>query len=309
MNLLAAIAARAQWVLVAGLVVGIAFPAMARAMAPAIVPLVAVMLVLAAVREGPGAVVVARPALRRVAVGALVLQGALPVVVGAALFFAGWLDHPLGIATVLAVSASPITGAPGLAVLSNADAGHALRHLAVGTVLLPITAIPALTLLPVFPTPEAILWAVGRLLVLLAVCLVASVVLLRLCPGLSRPEARPALGGLMALAMGIVVIGLMSEIRPALVAAPGELAAVFALAVALYLAQTLGAWGVVRGNSHPARAKAIAILAGNRNLALFLAAIPSEAAAPLMVFIGCYQVPMYLTPLLLARLPDARTDG
>ncbi|REC53766.1 hypothetical protein DRV84_14675, partial [Rhodosalinus sediminis] len=78
-----------------------------------------------------------------------------------------------------------------------------------------------------------------------------------------------------------------------------------ALALALYAAQTAGAWRAARAALPPGAARALAIAAGNRNLALFLAAVPPETAAPLMLFVGCYQIPMYLTPLLLPRLTGA----
>jgi ACR3 family arsenite transporter len=34
---------------------------------------------------------------------------------------------------------------------------------------------------------------------------------------------------------------------------------------------------------------------------LFLVALPETVTAPLLVFIGCYQIPMYLTPLVTGR--------
>ena len=52
----------------------------------------------------------------------------------------------------------------------------------------------------------------------------------------------------------------------------------------------------------PPLAPALAIVAGNRNLALFLGAVPPETLEALLLFVGCYQVPMYLTPLVMARL-------
>ena len=54
----------------------------------------------------------------------------------------------------------------------------------------------------------------------------------------------------------------------------------------------------------------MAIGAGNRNIALFLVALPAEVMAPLMIFVGCWQLPMYLTPMLLRRLymPEERHD-
>ena len=40
------------------------------------------------------------------------------------------------------------------------------------------------------------------------------------------------------------------------------------------------------------------VLNGNRNIALFLAALPVGVTEPLLLFIACYQIPMYLTPLI-----------
>ncbi len=45
----------------------------------------------------------------------------------------------------------------------------------------------------------------------------------------------------------------------------------------------------------------VSVVAGNRNIALFLVALPAAVTDPVLVFIGCYQVPMYLTPVLLGR--------
>ena len=47
-----------------------------------------------------------------------------------------------------------------------------------------------------------------------------------------------------------------------------------------------------------------AIVSGNRNIALFLIALPEAVIDPLLIFIGCYQIPMYLTPILLRRLHE-----
>ena len=37
---------------------------------------------------------------------------------------------------------------------------------------------------------------------------------------------------------------------------------------------------------------------GNRNIALYLTALPIVQMEPLLLFIACYQVLMYLTPLI-----------
>lgn len=302
MTALAWLAGQGRWLLVAGLLTGIALPELARAMAPAIVPFIAVMLCLAALREGPAAALPRRAALPRALVTTLALQAALPLVAGGALWAAGWLGHPLAVAAVLAMAAAPITGSPGLAVMSGADAAMALRQLTLGTALLPLTVAPVFAVLPLFPDPGAILWAAGRLLLLVAAAAGVAAVLRWRFPALCGASARPPLDGAMALAMGLVVIGLMSEIGPALFSDPGGLARTMGLVVVLYLGQSLGAWALVRRPLTGPEAAATAIVAGNRNLALFLVAVPPDAIAPLMVFVGCYQVPMYLTPFLASRL-------
>ena len=305
MSLLTLAARHGRWLLIAGLVVGILLPALAERMAGAIVPFLFVMLCVAALREGPRAALPGPSQLPRALAATVTLQAALPLAAGAALWATGMLEAPLATAAVLALAAAPITGTPGLAVMSRADAGAALRQLALGTALLPLTAAPVFALLPAFPDPLAVAGGAARLLGLVALAGLAAALLRRVAPGLTTPAARPALDGVMALAMSLVVIGLMSALGPAALTAPGAVLAALALALALYAAQTAGAWRVARAALPPSEARALAIAAGNRNLALFLAAVPPETAAPLMLFVGCYQIPMYLTPLLLPRLTGA----
>lgn len=302
MKLFAGLAAWGRWLLVAGLVAGIAVPPLARVMAPAIVPFIAVMLCLAALREGPVAAMPSRAALPRTVAVVVGLQCLLPLAVGGGVWALGWMGHPLALAAVLAMAASPITGSPGLAAMSGADVGASLRQLSLGTALLPLTAAPVFALLPLFPDPLALLSAVARLLLIVVLAGGLAYGLRRVFPSLAEAQARPALDGAMALAMGLVVIGLMSEIGPAILASPGRLALTLAFAVALYLVQSFGAWNATRRAFPVSEAGAIAIAAGNRNLALFLTAVPEEVFAPLMVFVGCYQIPMYLTPFFIARL-------
>lgn len=305
MSLPAAIAAQGRWLLIAGLVLGIALPGLARAMTPAIVPLIALMLCIAALREGPRAAFPTRRALPRALAVTVLLQTALPLAAALLCWGAGWLTHPLAIAAVLAMAASPITGAPGLAVLSGADAGAALRQLSLGTALLPLTALPVFAVLPLFPGPGAIFVAAGQLFLIVLLAVGLAAVLRRAWPGLGGAAARPSLDAAMAVAMGLVVIGLMSEIGPALSAAPAGLAGALALAFALHAGQSMGGWYATRRSLPRAEATSTAIVAGNRNMALFLAAVPPETIAPLMVFVGCYQIPMYLTPFMIGRLRKA----
>ncbi|ETX30624.1 membrane protein [Roseivivax isoporae LMG 25204] len=292
--------------LIGGLVTGVALPDLAAWLAPALVPTLAAMLCVAALREGPRAALPRRGAFGPALAATLVLQLALPLAAGAAFWTAGVLGQPVVTGMLLALAAAPITGAPGLAVMTGADAGATLRHLTLGTALLPFTAAPVFALLPVFPDPFAVLAGALRLLLLVGLAALVAAGLRAAVPAVTRPAARPALDGLMAIGMALVVVGLMSAVAPAAAGTPLVLAVTLALAFALHLAQTLGGWHAARRTLPRPEAQAVAIVAANRNLALFLAAVPSEVAAPLMVFVGCYQIPMYLTPLMLPRLTTAR---
>ena len=75
-----------------------------------------------------------------------------------------------------------------------------------------------------------------------------------------------------------------------------------ALAFACNIGLQLLAYAVTGAAGADTSRVAYAIVSGNRNMAFFLAALPAAVMDPLYLFIGCYQIPMYLTPLLLGRL-------
>ena len=115
-----------------------------------------------------------------------------------------------------------------------------------------------------------------------------------LAPRSGEAQAQGALDGAAALLLAIVVVGLMSAIGPLLRNDP--------LALLLWLLAALAInFGLVVvtlrlfNRARLAMAVPTAIYAGNRNIALFLIVLPDEIAAPLMIFVGCYQIPMYLT--------------
>ena len=103
-----------------------------------------------------------------------------------------------------------------------------------------------------------------------------------------------------AIIMAVVVIGLMSAVGPALWNEPLKLAGVLALSAAMNFGLQAGAFAALR-NTGAARV-AYAIVAGNRNMGLFLAVLPSDLIDNILLFLGCYQISMYLTPILMRRL-------
>lgn len=296
-------ARHARLLLIAGLLAGIGLPGLAQTIKPWLAELVAATLFVAALRIGPREALGAARDLPRTLGLVLALQLALPVAVLVICAALGWRDTPLALALALMCAAPPIAGSPGLTVMVGHDPAPALRLLVLGTLLVPLTVLPTLWLMPVLGTPGAVLAAAARLMTVIGGAVAAALLARgRLAPA-PGPRGVAALDGLGALFLATVVVGLMSALGPALRMAPLVLLGWLAVAVAVNFGMQLAVkrlHGRSRRDSDAAVPHAIA--AGNRNMALFLVALPPEITEPLLLFIGCYQVPMYLTPVLLGRL-------
>ncbi len=283
--------------LVGGLVVGIALPDLALAMRPLIAPMVVLLLFLAVLRLGPEGVRAGLDGMRGAIGAVLMLQLVLPFLAVAGFAGLGWLGHPLALGVVLMLAAAPITGSPNLAIMAGAAPAPALRQLVLGTALLPLTALPVFWFIPAFGSPAAVIRAVAELLVLIA--LAGGVALALRLGDVVRGGAQTekALDGVAAITLGVVVVALMSAVGPALLGGGGFWAAL-AVAMIANLALQIGVSALSRKRT-PVAAPAMGITAGNRNIALFLGVLPDSAVEVLLLFIGVYQIPMYLTPMLL----------
>ena len=296
-DLLSLCARQGRWFLVAGLVAGIALPALAEAMRVLIAPMVVFLLFLAVLRLGPEGVRAGLAGWRGAVLAVLGLQLALPLMAVAVFAALGGLGHPLALGLVLMLAAAPITGSPNLAVLAGAPPAPALRQLVLGTALLPLTALPVFWFIPAFGSPGAVLAAVGGLLGLIGLAGGLAMALRLLGVVSATARARAAMDGIAAIVMGVVVIGLMSAVGPALFSGD-EVWITLALVMLANLALQFGI-GLSMRRASPDVAPSMGITAGNRNMALFLGVLPEPTVDMLLLFIGCYQVPMYLTPLLL----------
>ena len=302
LTLLEFVARHARWCLILGLLAGLFLPGLAVLLRPWLPHMVALMLFMTALRIGPRDAVQSLSALGRTAGAALVLQLLLPLVAVALLGFIGLPAGPLAVAVVLMLAAPSITGSPNFTVMAGHDPAPALRLLVIGTALVPLTVVPVFLALPALGGTDQLLGAVGRLLgVILGATAVAFALRHVAIPRLGR-RAVNALDGAGAITLGLMVVALMSAIMPALARDPVALAGWLAAAFAVNFGFQLATFALLRASGRRANAVPLAIIAGNRNIALFLVALPPETTGPLLIFIGCYQFPMYLTPLLLARL-------
>jgi hypothetical protein len=298
-RLAAGIAAYGRWSLVAGLVIGLALPAVAEAMRPAIGPLVVALLFLAMLRIGPAGLRIGRRGVSEAVLLALVLQLALPLAVALALLAAGVLDTRFALGALLILAAAPITGAAHIAVMARGDPAPALRQTVIGTALLPLTVLPVFALAPAFGGAGEVIAAVLRLLAVIAAAGGLALLLRQrgIVPG--TPGSLSIIDAVAAILLGVVVIGMMTAAGETLRSRPGEFAAAMAFVCAIAFglqAVTARLW------PDAGEAPALAVVAGNRNVALFLGVLPAAVTDDLLLLIGCYQVPMYLTPLVLPRL-------
>jgi hypothetical protein len=295
------VARHGRAVLVLGLVAGIMLPEIALAMKAWIAELVAGLLFVAALRVGPRQAFGALAEMRNSLGVALVYQIAFPLAAILAFALAGWTGA-LATGLVLMMAASPISGSPNLTLLTGNDPAPALRQMVIGTALLPLTVIPVFWLAPEFGQASEVIAAAGRLMLIIAGAAGAAFLIRGFVLKDPSRDTLACIDGLSAIAMAVVVVGLMSAVGPALRGDPSLLLAALAAAFAGNFGLQLIAALVLRRVA-PGRAVApLAIVAGNRNIALFLTALPASVTDPLLLFIGCYQVPMYLTPILLGWL-------
>jgi len=288
-------------VLVAGLVAGISLPDLAQAMRPHLPWMVAVLLFFSAFRIGPAETIGQMTRLWRPLRDVAMLQLLLPVA-GFALFSAlGVIGTIPALAVMLMLSAPSITGAPNFVVLAGKDPAPAMQILIFGTALFPLTVLPVLWLMQdAMPGAADVLAAAGRLVAVVALAVALGFAARALI--LPRPDAGQTrrLDGIGVILLAIIVIGLMAGVAPLIDtgwrAVGFWLSVVFAANFGLQLAVFLA---LRARTSHQV---ALSIIAGNRNVALFLVALPATTVDALLPFIACYQFPMYLTPLLLGWL-------
>lgn len=305
-SLLALAARHARLVLILGLVAGAAFPGLAVAMRPWIGEMVAGLLFLAALRVGPRETIGALGDIGASLALAGVLQVGMPLAAIAIFAVFGLSGSAIATFFVLLFAAAPVTGSPHFAAMTGNDPAPALRQLVLGTALLPLTVVPVFWLTPAFGDPRHVLTAAGGLMLLIG--LAAGVAFLIRATALSEPSADTirSIDGVSAVAMAIVVIGLMSAVGPALRETPLDFLAILGLVCLVNFVIQAAVASIARLAGWHAWSAALGVVAANRNVALFLTVLPQQTVDPILLYIGCYQIPMYLTPAVMGRFYRSR---
>jgi len=293
-------ARHARWVLVMGLLAGLALQSVAAAFKPSIPWFIALLLFTASFRIGPRAVVGALDKFWRHIEITFLMQLALPLVLLLVVITLGWSGVYVT-ALLLVAAAAPISGSPNLVIMLGHEPSPALRQLVVGTALLPITALPVFFWLPELGKVLDVVWACLRLLLVIALAAALGFAFRWWWKPVMDEHEIELVDGLSALLMAVVVIGLMAALGEALRYDPWALIRMLIFVFALNFGlQWVGSY-LWRGRYGGEYSVPLSVISGNRNVALYLTALPAGVTDELLLFVGCYQFPMYLTPILLRR--------
>jgi ACR3 family arsenite transporter len=292
----------ARLCLIIGLTGGLLLPGFAASLVPWLPHMVVILLTTTALRIGHRAAMGALGDMRWGLGAVAVLQMLVPLVCLALLTLAGLHNTPAALAIVLTSAAPAITGSVNLALMLRLDAGRMMQILVLGTATFPLTVLPVLAFLPQLGPASDVIFAALRLLVVIVLATGIGFLIRHIAFPQPTEGQTKALDGLSVLAFSFIVVGLMAALNPALREGPWLVAKWALLAFAISYMLQLATLLTLRKSRLKSVAGPLAIGAGNRNIAIFLVALPAEIIAPLMIFIGCWQLPMYLTPMLLPRL-------
>ncbi len=286
----------ARAILVAGLAVGIVLPGLAEVLSRWIPEMVVILLFLGALRLSPADLRLLASGLPRATAYVLIAQLALPMAILAIAFALDAANSAVTLALVLLACAPPIVSSPNIAAIMRLDVATAMQLMGMGSVLLPLTALPVFWLLPALGPPEQVIAATLRLVLTILLAGGGAIILRRVAFSKVGPAAVQRMDGLSVVALAIFVIALMASVSEAITQDTATF--LFWLIVAFVANFGTQLFMLCFGRDPVSGARAL--VAGNRNVSLFFVALPPDVTAPLLVFLGCYQLPMLLTPVLLA---------
>jgi len=282
--------------------VGLAFPALAAACKPFLGEAIVVILALAFLRVDPADL--RRHWMRPGLIGAATVWTMLivPAVLGM-VFLAFRLDqHAPGLyfMLVLQMSAPGLMSSPALAALLGLDIALTLATLIVSTAITPLTAslFTHIYLETAFASPLAL----GlRLFLIIAGCAAAAAIIRRITGQAFIEAQHERIDGLSVIAMFMFAVAAMDSVADRLRSDPLLVIELSALAFGLALAM-IALTAVIFLRSGRARAFAIGLIAGNRNVGLMLAATGFAVPDLAWLYFGVAQFPIYLLPHLLKPL-------
>ncbi|MGB7012695.1 MAG: Na+-dependent transporter [Pseudolabrys sp.] len=286
----------------ASVFVGLAIPGLAAACKPYLGEAIVVMLTLAFLRVDPNELFhhFTRPGL--VALATLWAMLLVPTVLGIG-FLAFGLDQSmpgLYFMLVLQMSAPGLMSSPALAALLGLDVALTLATLIVSTAITPLTA--SLFTHVFLGTALASPFGFGlRLFLIIAGCALAAAIIRRVAGPTFIAAQRERIDGLSVIAMFMFAVAAMDGVADHFRSNPLLVIELTALAFALALG-LIAVTALVFLRAGRARAFAIGLIAGNRNIGLMLAASGFAVPDVAWLYFALAQFPIYLLPHLLKAL-------
>jgi Sodium Bile acid symporter family len=282
--------------------VGLAVPDLAAACKPFLGEAIVLMLTLAFLRVDPADLRRhwTQPGLTAAATVWTMLI--VPAVLGV-VFLAFHLDQRmpgLYFMLVLQMSAPSLMSSPALAALLRLDVALTLATLIVSTAVTPLTA--SFFTQVYVGTALASPLALGlKLFLIITGCALAGAVIRRVTGRVFIETQRERIDGLSVLAMSTFAIAAMDGVVDHFRADPSLVIELAALAFALALGM-IALTALVFLRAGRARAFAIGLIAGNRNIGLMLAATGFAVPDISWLYFALAQFPIYLLPHLLKPL-------
>ncbi|MGE5163090.1 MAG: hypothetical protein ACM3IH_03570 [Sphingobacteriales bacterium] len=226
----------------------------------------------------------------------------VPLGLGAAFVLIGLdrLAPGLYFMLVLQMSAPGLMSSPALAALLGLDVALTLASLIVSTAITPLTA----SLFTHVYLGTALASPVGfgfRLLAIIAGCALGAAIVRRIAGDAFIESQSERIDGLSVIAMSTFAIAAMDGVVDHFRADPLLVVGLTALAFALALIM-IALTALVFLRAGPARAFAIGLIAGNRNIGLMLAATGFLVPDVAWLYFALAQFPIYLLPHLLRPL-------
>jgi len=293
----------------ASVFVGLSVPGLAALCKPYLGEAIVVMLTLAFLRVDPNELFhhFTRPGLIGAATAWAMLV--VPVTLGLTFMTFGLNQSMPGLyfMLVLQMSAPGLMSSPALAALLGLDVALTLATLIVSTAITPLTASLFTYVFLGTALPSPLGFGV-RLFLIIAGCAIAAAII-RFVTGRSFIEAqRERIDGLSVLAMFMFAVAAMDGVTDHFRANPLLVIELTALAFALALGM-IALTALVFLRVGRARAFAIGLIAGNRNIGLMLAATGFAVSDIAWLYFAVAQFPIYLLPHLLKPLAKRLQQG
>ncbi|HEY2426588.1 MAG TPA: Na+-dependent transporter [Pseudolabrys sp.] len=286
----------------ASVFVGLAIPELAAACKPYLGEAIVVLVTLAFLRVDPNELFghFTRPGL--VALATLWAMLLVPTVLGIG-FVAFGVDQSmpgLYFMLVLQMSAPGLMSSPALAALLGLDVALTLATLIVSTAITPLTA--SLFTHVFLGTALASPFGFGlRLFLIIAGCALAAAIIRRVTGPTFIVAQHERIDGLSMIAMFMFAVAAMDGVADHFRSDPLLVIELTALAFALALG-LIAVSALVFLRAGRARAFAIGLIAGNRNIGLMLAASGFAVPDVAWLYFALAQFPIYLLPHLLKPL-------